>query len=210
VVAAHHLRVVPDGCTELVYSADQGLLVYGPGLDWSDVELEPHAHFWGIRLMPAAAASVLRVNMSELGGRIVPATDIMGPQSWNQSSLHGWLPRALTVVAERTSTCPPDLMTANAAESLTDRPSQSLPCLAKELGVSERHLRRQFIQATGLTPASYRRIARMKRAVAKARTTRSSWATIAHDTGFSDQSHLVRELRALTGMSPTELFGSRA
>jgi AraC-like DNA-binding protein len=34
---------------------------------------------------------------------------------------------------------------------------------------------------------------------------RISWGGVAFDAGYADQSHLVSETRALTGLSPTEL-----
>lgn len=202
---AHRLRVVPDGCTELVYSPDHGTLVYGPGLDWSDVPLEPHARRWGIRLMPAAASSALQVNMSELAGRVVVADDLAHHGWGNQPSPDAWLTSAMAVITARISVHPPDWVAASAAKILTDRPRESLSGLAKSLGVSERQLRRRFTRSTGIAPASYRRIVRMRDAVAKAHATGSSWAGIAYESGFSDQSHLTRELRSLTGMSPNKL-----
>ncbi len=36
------------------------------------------------------------------------------------------------------------------------------------------------------------------------------WAELAADHGFYDQSHLVREVRDLCGLSPTELRAARA
>ena len=40
-------------------------------------------------------------------------------------------------------------------------------------------------------------------------TDRPAWAQLAADAGFADQAHLVRECRALSGLSPRELFRER-
>ena len=36
-----------------------------------------------------------------------------------------------------------------------------------------------------------------------------AWAAIAAETGFCDQSHLVRECRVLTGLAPGEVYRER-
>ena len=78
--------------------------------------------------------------------------------------------------------------------------------LARELGVSERHLRRAFGEVVGLTPKEYLRVARFRRALRHARRARgSSWTRIAHEHGYYDQAHLNAEFRALTGRAPRNL-----
>jgi AraC-like DNA-binding protein len=40
--------------------------------------------------------------------------------------------------------------------------------------------------------------------------TTASWATFARDCGYADQAHLIREFRALTGLTPRTYARSRA
>lgn len=203
---AHRLRIVPDGCTEIVYSQERGVLVYGPGTEWSDVLLPPRSRHCGVRLRPAAASAALRLTMTELGGQVVSADELDGARAWNRSSADDWLAATVEVLAERVRRRPLDWAVARAVEILTDRPTESMGQVAREAAVSERQLRRSFAREVGLPPASYRRIARMRRAVAAAAgSDLCGWSRIANDLGFSDQSHLVREMRSLTGMRPTEM-----
>ncbi|WP_074258238.1 helix-turn-helix transcriptional regulator [Vannielia litorea] len=74
--------------------------------------------------------------------------------------------------------------------------------IAAHLGITRRHLARQF-QPFGLGPKQAARVARFTAASARAGT--ASWAEIAADAGYADQSHLVREFRALAGMTPENL-----
>jgi AraC-like DNA-binding protein len=85
-----------------------------------------------------------------------------------------------------------------------------LPAIARELALSERHLRRVVRGATGASPKSIQRTYRLNRAVAAAdRAYRPDWAALAADAGYFDQSHLIHEFRSLTGALPTELHAER-
>jgi hypothetical protein len=71
--------------------------------------------------------------------------------------------------------------------------------------VSERRLRRRFVQAVGYGPATYLRVSRFQRAVALAPRT-PGLAALAAAAGYSDQAHLSRDCRALTGLTPRAYF----
>ncbi|MFC3452535.1 helix-turn-helix domain-containing protein [Amycolatopsis speibonae] len=77
--------------------------------------------------------------------------------------------------------------------------------LADEIGWSRQHLNARFREQIGLNPSTVGRITRLNRVLALLnRASSLSWAEVAHLGGYSDQAHLVREFRALTGYSPTE------
>ncbi|MEU4523858.1 helix-turn-helix domain-containing protein [Amycolatopsis sp. NPDC024027] len=72
--------------------------------------------------------------------------------------------------------------------------------------VSERRLRRRFVQAVGYGPATYLRVSRFQRAVALAPHV-SGLAALAAAAGYADQAHLSRDCRAMTGLTPRRYFG---
>jgi AraC-like DNA-binding protein len=75
--------------------------------------------------------------------------------------------------------------------------------LAEETGLGRRQLERRFRAAVGISPAAFRRIARARRALSALRDRPDgSLASIAVATGYYDQPHLTRELRAITGRTP--------
>ncbi|HUR93527.1 MAG TPA: helix-turn-helix domain-containing protein, partial [Gemmatimonadales bacterium] len=75
---------------------------------------------------------------------------------------------------------------------------------------SLRQLRRQVRGEVVLPLKTYARITRLNHAVAAAdRTVRPAWARLAAETGFCDQSHLVRECRALAGLAPRRAHRER-
>ena len=75
---------------------------------------------------------------------------------------------------------------------------------AGDLHVSERQLRRRFLAAVGIGPATFRRVVRLQRLVALAATVRrrATLARLAVDAGYADQSQLARDARSLAGVTP--------
>lgn len=77
-------------------------------------------------------------------------------------------------------------------------------CLS-EWGVSERHLRRLCQQYLGLNPKDFHKVVRFQKILHEMRygANRKIWIDLYHD-----QSHLNREFKALTGMTPIQFAHS--
>jgi len=82
--------------------------------------------------------------------------------------------------------------------------------LADRLGVSDRHLRRLMVDETGFSPRHFARIQRFH-ALLKAvdLAPAPAWADLAARYGYADQSHLIREVQDLAGVTPTRLHQER-
>ncbi|HEY8429698.1 MAG TPA: AraC family transcriptional regulator [Sandaracinaceae bacterium] len=78
--------------------------------------------------------------------------------------------------------------------------------IVEHAGVSPRRLIELFTASVGITPKRFGRIARLHRAAALARSASLDWARIAHDCGYADQSHLIRDFRELAGVTPRDLI----
>src|SRR4029453_13500039 len=79
--------------------------------------------------------------------------------------------------------------------------------IAKELGVSPRHLHRRFLADVGVSPKRLERLARFARAWRQAvMGPPVTWADLALASGYADQSHLVREFRTFGARPPAHLF----
>jgi AraC-like DNA-binding protein len=83
----------------------------------------------------------------------------------------------------------------------------SVDALARAASLSARQLERAFLRDVGLAPKRFARITRF-RAVIGRRTAdpAAPWAAVAHDLGYTDQAHLVREFREFAGVSPAAWF----
>jgi AraC-like DNA-binding protein len=80
--------------------------------------------------------------------------------------------------------------------------------ISAKLCVTPRQLHRQCVDAFGLPPSVLQRIQRVHRA-ARARHARRqlTLAELAVESGYTDQSHMAREVRTLTGQSTRQAFG---
>ncbi len=79
--------------------------------------------------------------------------------------------------------------------------------LRKQTNCSVSTLERHFKQDTGLRPKQYQRIHRFRGVIEHLYATRSAdWSEYVDQFGFFDQSHFIREVRAFTGFTPTQLL----
>jgi AraC-like DNA-binding protein len=80
-------------------------------------------------------------------------------------------------------------------------------------GVSLRHLRRTARQDSGIPLKVYARMVRLVQTVTTIDRlpmgTPIEWARVAIHAGYCDQPHLIRECRAISGLSPSELIRER-
>jgi AraC-like DNA-binding protein len=95
----------------------------------------------------------------------------------------------------------PDLL----ARTLRRDPDTRLDAWAEAMGLHRGSVSRGFRQVFGVTPASFRLVARTLRAVRALRVTRTPLGAIACDCGFADQAHMTRAVARLTRRSPAHL-----
>jgi AraC-like DNA-binding protein len=100
-----------------------------------------------------------------------------------------------------------DELMERAALRLTSYQDGSITALAKEIGVSRRHLSRRFVAKIGWTPEEFRRLARFSAASAIAATAPvEKWSDIALATGYFDQAHFVRDFKSFVSLTPSSAF----
>jgi AraC-like DNA-binding protein len=82
-------------------------------------------------------------------------------------------------------------------------PGVSVQSLAEEMHLSREALSRGFRRCYGVSPVSFRTEMRTREAWLRITGTRDALSAIATETGFADQSHMTREIRALTHATPS-------
>jgi len=75
--------------------------------------------------------------------------------------------------------------------------------IARAVELSQRRLIDLFSAEVGMTPKLFGRIRRFQHAIAQSRNT-SNWAQVAIECGYFDQSHLIRDFVAFTGVGPAD------
>ena len=89
------------------------------------------------------------------------------------------------------------------AQQLVAGTVASLAAWANGLGMARETVSREFSQAFGVPARQFRAELRARAAWLRIVRTRDGLAEIAAATGFADQAHMTRHVRALTGASPT-------
>jgi AraC-like DNA-binding protein len=79
--------------------------------------------------------------------------------------------------------------------------------LARRAGLSERRFIDVFRAEVGITPKRFARIHRFQHLLALVeRTPSADWSELAVQCGYFDQSHLIRDFVAFSGLSPTDFL----
>ncbi|MGI8749214.1 MAG: helix-turn-helix domain-containing protein [Thermoleophilaceae bacterium] len=160
---------------------------------------------------PGAAPALLGVHGESVRDARVPLTDAYGAGALaleermaigapreRTSLLLGWL-----AVRARTAPAPDPLIRAT-ARALAVGPHRRIGALARELHVSERHLRHRVTAQVGYGPKRLGRVLRLRRAMAVANAG-AGLAAASHVGGYADQAHFTSDCVALAGVPPGQL-----
>jgi AraC-like DNA-binding protein len=203
------VRVLPDGCIDIVWREGRGAQVVGANRTAFLVELDAGVEVVGVRMRPGAGAALLGVDAAALCDALLPLDDVWQDDGRRLAQRLDDAPdpvRALldALAARAPRTPRPDPLVEIAVGRLRD-PGTSIERLARELNVSARQLRRRFESAVGYGPKRLTRVLRLERALAAARAGQElAWA--AADAGYADQAHFGHDCRALAGAAPSMLL----
>ena len=82
--------------------------------------------------------------------------------------------------------------------------------LASLANLSTRQFERRFVDYAGFTPKFYSRLIRFQAAVKKFGGNFTSLTDVAHECGYYDQSHFIREFKEFSGYTPATFFNGKA
>lgn len=85
----------------------------------------------------------------------------------------------------------------------TCKGSISIPFLTDKYEIHAKTLERMFSERVGLPPKRYARVIRAIHAMKQTATTSNQLTEIAMDCGYFDQSHFIKEIKSLSGASPS-------
>jgi AraC-like DNA-binding protein len=198
--------IVPDGCMDLIWSDAAGVTAVGPNTTAFLSPLRPGSSVVGVRLHPGAAPSVFGVPAPALRDGRVPASELWGASG---ARLDDGIARAPTreerlarlirfIARQARRGGRPDPLVAAAVARLGGAPVGEV---ARELAVSERHLRRLVSAEVGYGPKLLGRVLRLRRALARVRAG-AELAEVAFACGYADQAHFTNDCTALAGVAP--------
>lgn len=209
-------RLLPDGRMHLVWVAQLGLHVTGPAEGPMTPAPLPELLAVGASFRPGAAPYLLRTPASALVGRHehVAQLDARFARDVDAALQAAPDPRAAVAALARglqrkvdALRDAPDPAVAHAVAVLDEDARATVADAAAHAAVSERELQRRFVHDVGYAPKTLQRVLRLQRFLA-VRTT-ADLAGAAALAGYADQSHLSREARRLTGLTPSGLLAYR-
>ena len=202
------VRVLPDGCMDLMGSPDDGLVIAGPDTATQIHQSAAGAALFAVRFAPGTAPLVLGAPAHAFRDQRVALADV-------------WPAAEVARFAERLAATkdPGAELERAAAHRLRHRASardlarldtvvrslargSRIADVAAAAGWSERQLHRRSLEAFGYGPKLLARILRMRRALERARAG-APLVDVAED--YADQAHLARDVRRLAGASLTRL-----
>ena len=189
--------IFPDGCVDIVWRGDR-LIVAGPATGPVASDVPVGVPVFGVRFRLGVAGTALGLPAGEFLDGSVPVADLWGP-AYDERVAVGGVAELVRVVRERLAGVPVDDVAREAALAMA-RPGARVDALA--LGLSERQLRRRFVDAVGYGPKTLARVLRFQRFLALAGSG-EDLARLAFTAGYADQAHLTRETRRLAGRTPS-------
>lgn len=169
----------------------------------------------GAQLRPGAAAALFGLSAAVLAGRHVPLRQLWGDaagrlqrvlamQATDEARLDV-LERALLVNLRPIRALHPEVAQALVRlDAATD-----VGAALADVDFSHRHFVTLFRDAAGLAPKRYARLRRFQRVLAALPAGRVDWRDLALEHGYFDQSHLIRDFRALAGTTPRGYLAAR-
>ena len=220
-------RVLPDGCIDILMwrplsstgreCGDFRAQVVGT-MTRAVVTDASTGEFLGVRFRPGEAYRFLRFPAVEGTDLDLDLEAIWGAfaRDLTDALSRAAGPAARIAVLDRVllqrheGAAPADFRVRRAAAALR-LGCDSVADVARDVGLTPRHLQRLFDERVGVGPRALARILRLQRCVALLPAGPvTPWAHLALEAGYADQAHLIREFQALAGVSPTAFVRARA
>lgn len=224
-------RVLPSGTLELVINLAhdafqfqtctgrqqlRGAMVSGVYTRFFTIDTRDHADVLGVHFKAGGAWPVLGVAPGALGDQHCELEDLWGctnVRRLREQLLEAPAQQRLTVLeASLAARCVDGWQLHSACDQALDALARGARVteVATAAGLTSRRLQALFHEQVGVAPKLFARLCRFQRALGDLdRAATLDWPELALATGYFDQSHLIREFRAIAGCAPVELTRAR-
>lgn len=229
------LRLFSDGNTGIVFSLKSKLIsgldnyeikhylpasfLYGQLNGFKDIYSDNEISLIIIVFQPNGIHRLLGIPANEFQDAIIPAEDVFGRKiAILQEKLSGQNNQGKVELLNQFFKT---LITSKPASNqfiinnsldfiIANNGDFTLNQLVKYTGYTERHLERKFKECIGLNPKKFGNVIRLHHflKLLKDKSNDNNLTTICYDAGFSDQSHLIKEFKKHTGITPKEYLHS--
>jgi AraC-like DNA-binding protein len=226
------LRLFTDGNTGIVFTFKNKLIsnyknhelpdflpysfVYGQLSEFKDIYLFGETSLIIIVFQPSGINQLLGIPADNLRDYIIRTEDLFGRQGADLPEKLSEQPNIkdkLTIlngffieIIKRRRIPDNSIIQASIKLIIQRKGLVSVNQLVKYTGYTERHIERKFIESIGLNPKMFSNIVKLHSFLKylKEKPAHNLITGIAYEAGYTDQSHLVKEFRKYTGMTPKE------
>ncbi|RNB92024.1 helix-turn-helix domain-containing protein [Brevibacillus fluminis] len=213
---AESIRVVPDGCTDILICCDPfrpHSLLCGTILQGESIRFLPGATYFGIRLTPLQNVQIRPLPFRDLINQQLPLTDVMKGVGSMCDAIAEKETFALRIAFFEQAFLPL-LLSPHTSSELVDyclqqiyrtRGTVTVDQLARDIGFSTRYIRKKFVETLGLSPKQYSRITRFQHTLSSMLTSTAAWSNLATEHGYYDQAHFIKDFKHFSMFTPMQI-----
>lgn len=213
-------KVLPDACANIIFDVDStkgfsGTKIFGTTTDFIEVDSAQHSLMFGIRFKPAGITAFTRVPQMEFTNREI---ELALAETLFDKSFYEALPEkqsAEEIIAHTNNYLinllprlyRPDTQIICAVNTINHAKGQlNLAYLANDICLSQRHFERRFKIALGVSPKMFSKTVRFQHAIQDIiMYPDKDLLTIAVECGYYDRTHLMKDIKSLSGDVPTDV-----
>lgn len=223
-------RVVPNGFTELIFyysgapeykreksSVKSSAVINGQQDTFYDISIGGDLKLLSIIFKPQAARLIFGIPHDEFYNQNVPAQFIFKSE--------------IRDIVDKLNYCSSDFQKVKIIEKFlfnklvqnrdfevkrvtnsidiinTSKGIERIDSLAEKAYLSKKQFERTFRDIIGISPKKFLKIVRFQYAVYKQQISKGdSLTSLAYNTGYYDQSHMINDFKKLSGLTPTQYF----
>lgn len=178
-----------------------------------------YVHLVGVRLRAGGAWPVLGIPLREFTDQVMELGAVLGAEIFSLRDRLGEAPTddarfdlLETWIAQRARARTQPTRSVSYALRVIHGGANAarIGRIAEEIGISHKHLLREFDRCVGLTPKLFARLCAFQRVIRSiGQRPEIDWADTAATCGYYDQAHLIHEFRAFSGLTPASYLTKR-
>ena len=207
------VTIVPDGCIDIIFQCSNNCKasIYGTVLKCGTSEFIKGEYYFGIRFLPGQAVLPEKLSIGELIESEVSLRDVLNNKELIEKILSSrdfkyqiniFMKEYLKSYIDRCQLR--DLKKYLIDEILSSKGNIKIETLSEECGYSTRYINKIFTDEYGLSPKAFCRMMRFQNFLCNLneKDQYSDITDIALDAGYFDQSHLYKDFRGFTNLTP--------